>query len=295
MSFTGIKQFLRKLTPYSLRYRLLIVLVCSTAIPLALIGAISYYSIYLIQQNKVQNGIQSSLNQLDLQFENSMNNLNYTSQQLAFEGGAVDDIQALLISDSPYQTALLTQKIRDTLNLISYTNIQTGLIFYYSPDNNEKLSFENSIVRPDFDFSEFPVLSSQDGVTYFGLHKTLNKYNNNMVFAVMRKVTIPDSEIYIYIETDYKWFSNMLENTDYGIPVVRFIVDSAGKVVFSEDSAQIPEGGYYGGQSELRSAAGNACYIFDSAIKNNYGWRMMAAVDKNGFNRESFKAVGKNN
>ena len=287
MSDHILKQWFGRLIPYSLKYRLLIVLIFSTVIPLALIGVLSYQTIYSIQQNKLQNGIQSSLNQLDLEFINCMNNLNYTSQQLAFEGNVVDDIQSLLISESPYQTALMTQKMRDTLNLISYTNLQLGLIFYYSPDNNKKLSFENSNVRPDFSFTDFSILSSQTGATYFGLHRTLNKYNNNMVFGILRRVAIPDSEIYIYIETDYKWFNNMLKNTGYGMNVVHFITDVGGNVIFSENSGEIPEGSYYSGKPIYKSGAGNSYHVFASEGDNEYGWRVLTAVDIEDFSRES--------
>lgn len=289
MALKWIRKHVGLIVPYSLKYRLMILLVLSTVIPLALIGSISYLSLHSIQENKVRSGIQNSLNQLGMELTNSMNNLNYASQQLAFVGGdVVDDLQALQASSDAYTTFYLTKKITDEMSLIDYTNIQLGLMFYYTPGSGTQISFENLNVKPDFSIATLPAISKQMNVTYFGPHVTLNRYSGNMVFSVLRRVNIPDRNMYIYIETNYKLFDDMLKTTQYGMHVVHFLTNDAGSIIFSENPASIPVGSAYGGSASLSTGDGRTYYVFNGTGEANYGWHLNAAVDRTDFNHENY-------
>lgn len=67
--------------------RIIFIFLISTLIPFICLGVISFYTIDSIIDNKVENSIQSKLKQDLTTLENSLNNLNHVSQQLAFGGG----------------------------------------------------------------------------------------------------------------------------------------------------------------------------------------------------------------
>ncbi len=63
----------------SLRRSLVLYLMTACLLPLAIIGVITYITIYSILQNKIQNGINASLKQEAATLENTINNLDFAS------------------------------------------------------------------------------------------------------------------------------------------------------------------------------------------------------------------------
>jgi len=88
---------LRRLAwPRALKTKLMVVLLSSTVIPLALVGSISYYAIYDLLDQRIEEGIESSLRQTKLTLENSLNQLRYVSQQLSLDGSVGQNLQLYL-------------------------------------------------------------------------------------------------------------------------------------------------------------------------------------------------------
>jgi two-component system, sensor histidine kinase YesM len=80
--------------PYSLKYRLIFMLFISSLTPLVLIGTISYFSMYAILKNKAEAGVKSNLHQVRISLENTLSQLNHTSQQLAFDGRVGQNLES---------------------------------------------------------------------------------------------------------------------------------------------------------------------------------------------------------
>lgn len=85
--------------PYSLKYQLIVILFISSLTPLILIGSISYFSMYAILQNKAEGGVQSNLHQVRISLEDTIGQLNHTSQQLAFDGRVGKNLESYLAAD----------------------------------------------------------------------------------------------------------------------------------------------------------------------------------------------------
>ena len=77
--------------PYSLKKRLMVNLLISSLIPLALIGYISYISLYSLLNNKIENGIENNLKQTETSISNVYSNLNRSSLLLAIDNGRIAD------------------------------------------------------------------------------------------------------------------------------------------------------------------------------------------------------------
>ncbi|WP_051620903.1 sensor histidine kinase [Paenibacillus sp. UNC451MF] len=268
--------------PYSLKYQLIVILFISSLTPLILIGSISYFSMYAILQNKAEGGVQSNLHQVRISLEDTIGQLNHTSQQLAFDGRVGKNLESYLAADY-YEKKRLNDDIRSELSLIHFTNPTLGLMFYYFANDNQKL-FENFNVRDD-DILKLPVLIRFDKITYYGPHRSLNPIDGNEVLSILRKVELPDrDDVYVYIETNFKLAESIIKDNDqFGGHLVHLIVDNNGKVVFSENKTDFPIGSS-ALSAKMKEAASEDYYMFEET--SNQSWKVMAAVPQSVYKQE---------
>ncbi|MDF2962711.1 MAG: histidine kinase [Paenibacillus sp.] len=269
--------------PYSLKYRLILILFISSLTPLILIGSISYFSMYAILQNKAEGGVKSNLHQVRISLEDTLSQLNHTSQQLAFDGRVGKSLENYLSSDF-YEKKALSDEIRSELGLIHFTNPTIGLMFYYFAYDNQTL-FANFNVRDDYDIKKLPVLIQFDKITYYGPHRSLNPIDGNEVLSILRKVELPDrNDVFVYIETNFKLAASIIKDSDqFGGNLVHLIVDHHGKIAYSENPADFPVGAFHSVNDSKENSHGKY-YLFEET--SNQQWKIIAAVPKSVYNHE---------
>jgi len=271
---------------YSLKSRLILVLLLSSLIPLLLIGSVTYYSIFSILQNKIQKGIESSLAQVCQAIENTLNNLDYTSRQLSFADGRVgSDLQLFFSSQSTSEKFNLTRELENNLLLMNFTNPNIGMTFYYLSDTGRPM-FENLEVDPAVRLENFPIISRSRGITFQGPHETAYRYGHNMVFSIMRKVENLD-HMYVYIETNFDLFEQLLSKQQYQMDVAYLLVNQDGTIIYSDSGRDALIGNSYfsGNEGDGTELAGlEGYYRFEQT--NREGWKLVVAVRKSEFSRE---------
>ncbi|WP_259619696.1 sensor histidine kinase [Paenibacillus doosanensis] len=222
--------------PRSLKTSLLAGLMMSSILPILLIGALSYYVIYLILDNKTANGVQSTLHQVRMNMEKTYDNLNYVSQQLATR-----DVQLLFQSDDPAERYVLSQRIFDYLQQVSFTNPDTGLFYIYDAQTND-IFYMNQPVEAGIGTGGLEPLTQSKGVVYHPPHESFSN-TKGTVFSVSRPLNIPKrSPQNIYVETNSKLYDQVLNERQYGVQVLQVITDAQGTVVFSQDEERFPPG-----------------------------------------------------
>ncbi|MDD9271891.1 sensor histidine kinase [Paenibacillus sp. GCM10023248] len=268
---------------YRLKYRLILYLFISSLTPLILIGSISYFSMYAILQNKAEGGVKSNLHQVRLSLEETLGQLNHTSQQLAFDGRVGKSLESYLSADL-YEKKQLSDEIRSALSLIHFTNPTLGLMFYYFAEDNQKL-FENFNVREVDDLNKLPVLIQFDKITYMGPHLSLNPIDGKQVLSILRKVELPDrDDVYVYIETNFKLAESIIKDGDqFGGHLVHLIADQNGRIVYSENPDDFPLGMVYL-DNKTNDGLKNKFYMFEET--SNQSWKIIAAVPRWVYNQE---------
>lgn len=271
---------------HSLKFRLILILFISALAPLIIIGSISYFSMYAILQNKAEGGVKSNVHQVRIFLEDTLSQLNHTSQQLAFDGRVGKSLESYLSADV-FEKKKLNDEIRSELGLIHFTNPTLGLMFYYFGKENKPL-FENFNVRDDFAIDQLPVLIKFDKLTYMGPHLSLNPVDGNQVLSTLRKVELPDrDDVYVYIETNFKLAESILKDNDqFGGNLVHLIVDNHGVIVYSENATDFPVGRLVSdnGADADRS---NKYRMFEEA--SNQTWKVVAAVPNSVYNLEVYR------
>lgn len=269
----------------TLKRRIFIIFLFSSLIPFIFVGLISYHTIYSILSNKIENGIQSNLKQVEFSLENALNNLNHVSQQLAYEGTIGKKLSILLSSNEPFERSQITSQLRRELNVITFTNPGVGLTLYYY-QNEDTYQFENLPVRRGFSPEKLPLLADYYGISYYGPHLSNFRFDNQYVLSALRRVDLPGrDDVYVYIESGFKLTQNILNNGLIGENVSYLFLDNGGRVVYSEIPEVIPLNIKFSNRfTEGSNGSFNGYYWFKQT--SNQGWSIISVISKADYNKE---------
>jgi len=267
------------LLPSSLKKRLVILLIICSLSPLIVMGGISYYSMDSILSNKADRAVRANLQQVRLMFENTFSQLNHASQLLAFDGRVGQSLDAYL-QTGQFEKRALQEEIQSQINLIHFTNPSIGLMFYFSSETMEHF-FENYSVR-DFNPELLPLLSELTGINYYGPHKSFNPLNgDNLVLSVIRKVNLPSkANIYVYIETNYKFMDNIIKND---LSFQYLVVDRMGSIVYSDNKKDFPLYTHY--VPNDKGTQSQKGYLTFEDVSNQQ-WKVVSILDSKVYTQE---------
>ncbi|KGE18209.1 sensor histidine kinase [Paenibacillus wynnii] len=265
--------------------RIISIFLFGSLVPFICLGFVSFYTIDSILGNKVESAIKSNLKQDISTLENALNNLNHVSQQLAFGGinKQIEDLQQVL---EPYDRIQLLTEIKSELNIISFSNPNVGLIMYYYPETDLH-ELENFNIRGHFSPKELPIMAKYPEITYYGPHKSYNGSINQYVFSTMRKVNLPDQNVYLYIETGRNALQTLFAPQNRKVDSRRLLIlDNDGRVAFSEDAKDFPENELFPGSSNTEVTSGEYNQFFWSKETSNQGWSIVSITPMKELNQE---------
>lgn len=222
----------------TLKKRIFLLFFLSAFIPFISIFAISYYTIDSIFANKIDDGIRSNLQQVTSSLENSITNLNHVTQQLSYSGTLGKKLDEVLKPSSNIFELIETRdELKSELNVVTFTNPNIGLTLYYFQKDGST-QFGNFPIKDRFSPESLPVLSKAYGITYYGPHVSMNRFDDQLVLSAMRKVKLPQrDDAYIYVESGFHLAQDILGYNQYKGDLSHLILDGEGNIVYSE----IPE------------------------------------------------------
>ncbi|RKP57149.1 sensor histidine kinase [Cohnella endophytica] len=277
----------------SLRRTLVIYLMIGCLLPLVLVCALTYSSIYSILMGKIQSGISASLQQESASLENTINNLDFASKQFALDGQIVDEVSAFLQEKQIFRKSQIMASINEKMNLVNFTNPYLGLTAYVLPGADDQILFSNLSMDPTFDSGKLPSFMVYNGAEYFGPHKTLYRDGSNLVFSGLRVVRATgDRKVYIYLETNYSLFRKILSQQSYGMKVNHLLFNEQGKMTYMEDK-DVPDGIQnlkWSDPSDVHKEY-KGYHLF--RYLSPQGWQLIAAVKKSTFNSEIYSWIAK--
>ncbi|WP_232510323.1 sensor histidine kinase [Paenibacillus crassostreae] len=268
----------------TLKRRIIIIFLFSSVIPFITIVLISYFTIYSILTNKIQTGIQNNLRQVGLSLENSINNLNHVSQQLAFGGVVGNKLDELMSTTEPFARSKVMSDLKEELGLITFTNPSIGLTLYYFL-NDHSYELENSGVKDPFSPQDLPLLAEYSKISYYGPHVSNNRFDNQFVLSAMRKVDSPNLQnVYVYIETGFKLTQSILHN-DIGGLTSHVILDNNGRIAYSDATADFEIDSLFPHFDKDQLSGTQHGYYWYRQISNQ-GWSVISLISKSDYNKE---------
>lgn len=274
-----------RLNNVTFKNRIIVIFLISSLTPFICLGFLSFYTIDSIIGNKVESALQSNLKQDLMTLENALNNMNHVSQQLAYGGGTIKLIEQLAVEQEKYEQLRLINEIRTELNNITFSNPNIGLLMYYEPELRE-YTFENFAVRGDFLPEKLPVMAQYPEITYYGPHLSYNGSINQYVFSIMRKVNMPDQNLYLYIESGRNAITSLFAPQNRKESSRRLLLlDDTGKITFSEVSEAFSIQEMFP-NPDLEAQSGYSNGYFWNKEVSNQGWSIVSVVPESELNKE---------
>jgi two-component system sensor histidine kinase YesM len=269
----------------TLKRRIFLIFLFNSLLPFITIVLLSFFTIYSILTHKIQAGIQSNLRQVELTLENSINNLNHVSQQLAFGGSIGNKLDAFLSAEAAFDRSKLLSELKEELGLITFTNPSIGLTLYYFA-NDQSYVLENSGVKEPFQPQKLPLLVDYGEIAYYGPHISNNRFDNQYVLSVLRKVDLPHVDnSFIYIETGFQLTQSMLLQDASGGSTAHVFLDNNGRIGYSDAEQAFPVGMMFPHYDTGEMSGTEKGYYWFREVSNQ-GWSIISLTPKSVYNRE---------
>ncbi|GGG79017.1 sensor histidine kinase [Paenibacillus radicis (ex Gao et al. 2016)] len=260
-----------KIVPHTLKGRLALVLVLATAIPIVLIGLVSYYWIYDIQIGRIGQDIQNQVEREQQEMEKRLDELGRVSQLLVGEGGIGQDVMTFISSKDAYEKTKLYDKILQSTSNINFANPSLGVMLYYAPTYKDPFLFANMKVEQELLLHPGQTMYSKNKFAYYGPHPSVRVYNKVLVLSLWREVENEEGvPLSIYIERD---ISDLMIASRPG----DILVSSSGQVLYSHNESAYKIGDVYGKPPEETKA-------FAATSRN--GWTYIHFVPLSEYNGE---------
>lgn len=254
---------------YSLKSRVMVILLLNTIIPVSLIGCLSYSTLISIFENKIHNSVQKSLQQVGLALENEFNLLNQVAMQISFEQGIGKQLDRYLSSTDLYEKSQIEREIQNYLDLITYTNPNIGLAYYYFSDTG-KTAFKQVDIRSEFQPDRLSKLTSFSRVAYHVPHRTMNPASESLVLSVDKKILLPGYDnLHVYVETNLAMVSNIISNNKSSMNEYLLMIDDNDRIVYSENEREFPTGSTFLQTHSVKKAQNNY-YTFVQSTKQDW-------------------------
>ncbi|MFK7695007.1 sensor histidine kinase [Paenibacillus sp. HJGM_3] len=254
---------------YSLKSRVIVILLLNTIIPVLLIGCLSYYSLISIFDNKIHNSIQKSLQQVSFALENELNVLNQAAMQLSFEQGIGKQFDRYLSSTDMYEKSQIERDIQNYIDLMIYTNPNVGLTYYYFSDTG-KTAFKEVGIRAEFNPEQLRQLTSFSRINYHVPHRTMNPSSDALVLSVDKKILLPGYDnLHVYVETNLSMLNNIISSNNTGMNENHLMIDDEDRIVYSENERAFPIGSTFL-QTHSGKMANNNHYVFVQNTKQDW-------------------------
>ncbi|MDF2834851.1 MAG: hypothetical protein K0Q63_491 [Paenibacillus sp.] len=219
----------------TLRGKLALTLFIASAVPIILVGYVSYYGMYTVQIERNNEDIREQAHNVYRELENRLDELGRSSQLLAAEGGIGRELIHYLESGSHLDRSRMYQDLVQSTANVAFANPGFNVLLYYAPEYKEPILFPNVPVSAAAMSMDHPSLFVKKLLTYRGPHPSLNGQPRTLVVSLLREMEYGgDMPIYIYVERD---ISDILPASSSQW----IIVNEAGETAYS-DLESLPAG-----------------------------------------------------
>lgn len=290
-----------------LKARFVCILLVNSLIIILFVGSISYYNISGVYKNKVQSGIQSSLDSVKKDVQRTYEDLTSTTKQFVFESSTLSNAEIAQSLESCIRyfdtdgIATDTQTIdfangintlRDSITLVTSLNQEIGTCVFYRrlSSGKDEILFSNDLpIGQTADAQSIPALQSSDNLIVNAVHKPLGE-GGAPVVSVQRKIPLPDlpDDVYIYVETGTNWYGSVIGSNGFNMRDFYVMTDKDNKVIFSENTKL-----FAGGSALAAPAAGQQLHkvrgYYDFYSAESGDWHIHEFIAQSDYNHEVLK------
>lgn len=274
-----IKEWFEKL---SIKKRISLVFGLSTLLLLMCTIFISYQTMSNILTNKLHATFNSNLQQIRLSLENTIDDMNYVAQQIAFSGNISYWLEDYLTLPPSYERVIGYEEVKNEMNLITFSNPSIGLSLLYLKDSDEYL-FYNHGVKEEFSIDQSPVLLRGYNMNTHGPHISMERHKDKYVLSTSRKLDVQFADdIYVYVESNLDLTADLLEVENVMNKADYIILDESRQVIYSENALFPVDSVFYSDSKGYGKQ--NGFYWFREGTQ--MGWSIVALIPISEYNKE---------
>ncbi|RCW77280.1 sensor histidine kinase [Saliterribacillus persicus] len=277
-------QLINKFKKMSLKGRIAIVFAVSTFIPLLFTVVFSYFTMSSILTNKLNTTFNSNLNQIRLTLENTIDDMNYVSQQIDFSENINITLENYLKLEPSLEKTQLYDEIKNELNVITFSNPNIGLSLLYIEEDDSYV-FNSHWAKDDFTLRNDPLFIKGYKIDNFGPHVSMERFNNKSVLSTVRELDINYSQnVYLYIESNLDLTKNILESDNVINETSYLILDENKKIIYSEQEKAFSINQTFNPQSNKNYGTTDGYYWFREDTER--GWSIVSLISVSQYNEE---------
>ncbi|MBZ4665445.1 MAG: integral rane sensor signal transduction histidine kinase [Mahella sp.] len=221
----------------TLKQRLIFTLTIGMLMSFALMAITSYNAIYSIQQNRINTSIASALERFTDQCDRDYYNLMQITQQMMPQGYVGNDVNGYFFADQQFNKAMLTRRISNNIEMLTYSYPNVQLVMYYNPKDNAPL-FSNLPPSEDVLLQHLPDLKQNLEIAYQPPHYSGYRFSGGQVISITREAVFSDGfKLVLYAEAK----NDIKENFDniFGsqhMPYILLQIDKNQQIKYSSNS-----------------------------------------------------------
>lgn len=271
----------------TLKQRLILSSAIGTLMSFILMVIVSYNAIYSMQQNRVNTSLTSALERFTAQLDRDYYNLMLITQQMIPEGYVGSEVDEYFAADQPYDRSVLTRRISNNIELLTYPYSNVELVMYFNPQDNTAL-FSNLPPSDNLPLQNLPNLKQNLEITYQAPHASKYRFSDGQVISVTRSAVFSNGlKLVIYAEAK----NDIQENLDLvfhsqHMPYILLQLDENYNIKYSSQ----PKVFKIGDKLELGSTGSSG--TFDGYIWNKresqHGFINVLLVPVSSYNKELY-------
>lgn len=236
--------------------RILKVWIFGIAVPLLVLEALILWQFYGINHKEVDEEIKRCLDLVSGELSDLMNTMNSMSWLLK-EDGTLGKNLHLYFEDTGKRGDLFVYLQEQIANYEVVNPSVANLTYLYLPKGWEtpvKIN-QSSLVREELPDDQYFLCKWQE-ITFYGPHSSKSVVASYPCLSLLRSYKLEQDygDIFIYVESGYKFFQKMIPTDIMGMDTVFLIESERGKTMYSSDEELVPL--YSGTDAYTRELAG---------------------------------------
>ncbi|WP_313132105.1 sensor histidine kinase [Anaerocolumna sp.] len=234
----------KKRSAKSFSRRIIKVWIFGIAVPLLIVEALILWQFYRINHNDVDKEIENSLNMVSNNISVLMKSMNSISWLLEADGTVGKNLHLYFEEENTVKKGDLLIYLQEQIANYEVANPSIGNLTYIflskdrkMPEKINQSSLANGELPEEKDY-----LCKWKNVTFYGPHPSKSKAGSYPCLSLLRSYKIDQKRgnIYIYLESGYKYFQKLIPEGIMGMDTVFLIESENGATMYCSDENLVP-------------------------------------------------------
>lgn len=234
----------KKRSAKSFSRRIIKVWIFGIAVPLLIVEALILWQFYRINHNDVDREMESSLSMVSDNMNNLMTSMNSISWLLEADGTVGKNLHLYFDEENSGKKGDLLIYLREQIANYEVANPSVSNLTYIllSGDQEPPVKINSSSLASGELPADKYYLCKWHNITFYGPHPSKSKAATYPCLSLLRSYKIEQEygDIYIYLESGYKYFQKLIPGSVMGMDTVFLIESENGATMYCSDEGLVP-------------------------------------------------------